>query len=506
MKTYRPEWLAVVLLAAPLASTQAGPIGGIGVLDDSYSDEYQFYPPNRAVARNWVEILAETRELNFGRFDTRSRGEPRNQGHEYNWARSGATTDNLIHVTDAGLVHLKSLTNLQALDLSFPRVTEAGIAELRRALPGTVITPHPARAAPGTMAPRGGAVGDGNGAGSSGCLAQLTSKPLPSGSPRGFEDRLVVSSEGTELSSISPRVKGKVPIVFIHGMLGTPANWSFMIDRLSADRSIGERFQLLTFGYNSLQSIPESGRELRDALVEARRRCDPEGRDDSFDRVVLVGHSLGGLVAKAAAARAFGPRPAADGPPSGTPPMVRVGRIIFIATPHRGSAPDSGVVRSVGACLTRVVSPSMFARKAAGVENALWPPTSIDEVTWDHSLLKDLEHARADAGVPCHSIIAALNDPSAKGATDGIVPVASARLGGARSEVVVRTHHLCLKHPDVVREVRRVLLEHSASLALPARVRSSDRGVLPERSGDQTSRSAERTDEDGQLALFRRHP
>jgi phospholipase/lecithinase/hemolysin len=72
-------------------------IGGIGVLGDSYCDEYEFYPPDRATARNWVEILAATRGLDFGRFDPRGRGEPRNQGYEYNWARSDATTDDLIH-------------------------------------------------------------------------------------------------------------------------------------------------------------------------------------------------------------------------------------------------------------------------------------------------------------------------------------------------------------------------------------------------------------------------
>jgi phospholipase/lecithinase/hemolysin len=86
----------LIALLTPLAPARAGWRGGIGVLGDSYSDEYQFYPPHRSTARNWVEILAATRGLNFGRFSTRSRGEPRNQGYEYNWARSDATTDDLI--------------------------------------------------------------------------------------------------------------------------------------------------------------------------------------------------------------------------------------------------------------------------------------------------------------------------------------------------------------------------------------------------------------------------
>jgi len=98
METNR-AWLMVVALAlVPLTVAKAGPesLGGIGILGDSYSDEYQFYPPDRTTARNWVEILAATRGLDFGRFSAESRGEPRNQGYEFNWARSDATTYDMI--------------------------------------------------------------------------------------------------------------------------------------------------------------------------------------------------------------------------------------------------------------------------------------------------------------------------------------------------------------------------------------------------------------------------
>ena len=98
MKTRNPIRLTllVITLLSPPAAARGEWRGGIGVLGDSYSDEYQFYPPHRSTARNWVEILATTRRLNFGRFSTASRDEPRNQGYEYNWARSDATTDDLI--------------------------------------------------------------------------------------------------------------------------------------------------------------------------------------------------------------------------------------------------------------------------------------------------------------------------------------------------------------------------------------------------------------------------
>jgi hypothetical protein len=70
-----------------------GPVGAMG---DSYTDEYQFYAPDRYAARNWVEILHATRGVAFGPFTAANRGEPRNQGFAYDWARSSATSDDMM--------------------------------------------------------------------------------------------------------------------------------------------------------------------------------------------------------------------------------------------------------------------------------------------------------------------------------------------------------------------------------------------------------------------------
>jgi hypothetical protein len=96
MRMHHLRLAAAAFLLVPLASARAGSPVGIGALGDSYTDEYQFYSPDRSTARNWMEILSATRGLNFGAFRTDGRDEPRNQGFEYNWARSDATTDDLI--------------------------------------------------------------------------------------------------------------------------------------------------------------------------------------------------------------------------------------------------------------------------------------------------------------------------------------------------------------------------------------------------------------------------
>ena len=43
-------------------------------------------------------------------------------------------------ITDAGLVHLKRLTKLQRLVLDFTKVTDAGVADLQKALPNCKIS------------------------------------------------------------------------------------------------------------------------------------------------------------------------------------------------------------------------------------------------------------------------------------------------------------------------------------------------------------------------------
>jgi phospholipase/lecithinase/hemolysin len=87
--------LAVALLFVPAANARADLMHGIGAMGSSTTDEYQFSPLH-PTARNWVEILAATRDWNFGSFTTVSRGEPRLQGYEYDWARVGATTGGLL--------------------------------------------------------------------------------------------------------------------------------------------------------------------------------------------------------------------------------------------------------------------------------------------------------------------------------------------------------------------------------------------------------------------------
>jgi phospholipase/lecithinase/hemolysin len=89
--------LGTCLSVAPRASAAT-----FGAFGDSLGDEYQFINGPRSHARNYVELLATQRGLDFGAFSTVSRGEPRNQGYANNWSNAGELLPNGVTTGELG--------------------------------------------------------------------------------------------------------------------------------------------------------------------------------------------------------------------------------------------------------------------------------------------------------------------------------------------------------------------------------------------------------------------
>jgi pimeloyl-ACP methyl ester carboxylesterase len=103
------------------------------------------------------------------------------------------------------------------------------------------------------------------------------------------------------------------PVVLVHGYLGSERPWTPLVHRLHH----GGFVNVFTLRYNSLSAgVPQLAAELTGHVATVLRRADqPE--------VHLVGHSLGGLVARYAVQRLG---------------LDRVTRsVVMVATPHRGS-------------------------------------------------------------------------------------------------------------------------------------------------------------------------
>ena len=296
--------------------------------------------------------------------------------------------------------------------------------------------------------------------------------------------------EATGLSLLQPYVRGKVPVVFVHGLWASPSSWRRMNEVLEADPAIKGGFQFWTYGYSTGDPIPFSAYLLRRHLDEVRQKFDPGKADPAFDRMVLIGHSMGGLVAKMIAVDSgdrlwhvvsdhpFGELKGEEddrklfhsGLIFGAYPSVR--RVVYIATPHRGSRFDQGSIQRLGTRLIRLPDPlraahdRLVARNPPNFFRELFRkglPTSIDELEWGSPILTGLADLAHPPALEVHSIVAVRPDSPPDHRTDGLVSYESAHVAGAATEKVVSTGHLCQDHPDVIAEVRRILSEHIAA-------------------------------------------
>lgn len=225
---------------------------------------------------------------------------------------------------------------------------------------------------------------------------------------------------------------------------------------------------------------------LREALRDAVKKLDPTGVDPGLKRMVVIGHSQGGLLTKmmaihsgdrlfAAASR----RPLDELVLSDetrdlltrslfVEPLPFVERVIFIATPHRGSFLT---LNHLAAWVTRfvklpinivgavgeVVTKNREALTATGVAR-----TSVDNMNPRHHFIRALQDIPMAPGIHAHSIIAVQGTGPIEDGDDGVVKYSSAHIEGVESELVIRSGHSVQGHPLAVDEVRRVLRLHAA--------------------------------------------
>ena len=303
-------------------------------------------------------------------------------------------------------------------------------------------------------------------------------------------DKHVSSASGEHASRLyflSRYDKGKVPVVFVHGMLSGPDVWKNSVNELYADAGLRRRFQPVCFSYPSKLPVPASAARLRELLTRSRQSLDPRNENAGFERMVLVGHSMGGLLARMQVMDSgqdfwwaffdVSPQRLAGTIDAETEHMLQqamffkrrddISKVVFISTPHRGSVlADNSVLR-------KLVRGMLFLPKAAGEQVKdlkelpadfihpelrtyfAWGVGGVDNLAAKHPFFRAL--ARHRVGVPFHSIIATRSAVDRHHSSDGIVPYWSAHLDGAVSETIVPYSHRCVEKKQTVQAVMKVL-------------------------------------------------
>ena len=288
---------------------------------------------------------------------------------------------------------------------------------------------------------------------------------------------------------LQPYQPAKIPVVLVHGTASSPLRWAELVNELEGDPRIRERYQIWLFIYDTGNPIGYSGGRLRAALTTAVQELDPGGDNQALRRMVVIGHSQGGLLTKLTAidsgtrfwdAVSKKPFDEINVSPETREflrqaafytPLPFVKRVIFISTPHRGAMMAGTWIGRIGAGLVTLPATTVRqfgeASTASGDEALVAylrrPPTAVDNMNPNHVSIRTLAAIPVDPSISAHSIIAVEGDGPKEKGDDGVVAYQSAHIDEAVSELVVRWNHSVQGHPNAIEEVRRILLEHAAT-------------------------------------------
>lgn len=295
----------------------------------------------------------------------------------------------------------------------------------------------------------------------------------------------------TSLTFTQPFRPGRIPVVLVHGTLSSAGRWADMLNDLENDTRVRDRFQFWFFHYSTGSPIPYSAMLLRDALTDAVAQLDPAGTDPALRQMVVIGHSQGGLLVKMTAVDpgtriwdTISRRPLAELDVSQETrdlleralfvhPLPFGHRVIFIATPHGGSALTTGLIASA---VTRFITlPGDVLGAVADLlegngDALLLDPRgphfgSVYTMRPGSPFLQALAATPIAPGIAAHSIIPVTGAGAGPNASDGVVTYRSAHIDGVESELVVPfAGHSVQGHPLAIEEVRRILLAHAAAV------------------------------------------
>lgn len=279
----------------------------------------------------------------------------------------------------------------------------------------------------------------------------------------------------------------KRPLVMIHGLGSSPLAWAKLSNAIWGNPDLRARFQVWHVVYQTNAPLLVTRRRVQGYLDDAWSLLDPEDNDPARTGVVLVGHSLGGVVSRMLCvdsgemlwnAAFTGPPGQLTGDPTDLQaienvfvfkPYPGVSRAIFLAAPHRGSpGADAWFGRLMRALVGRRTPEIQALRRLARDH-----PETVREELRDAYQQADLnsistlqaaqpvrragESLMPAAGISYHVISGVL--PGRLPETDGAVPLASTLLPGASSTLLVDSGHNVYDNDQAIAEVLRILRE-----------------------------------------------
>lgn len=284
----------------------------------------------------------------------------------------------------------------------------------------------------------------------------------------------------TGLTSIERYNPDKIPVILTHGLGSSAETFNNLVNRLLSDREVRNNYQFWYFNYATGISWAVSAANFREALRQARLQFDPHDKNNYWDKMVVVGHSMGGLITHLNQSEPTGNIPQ-DLPPELSPSdalmkelfefqPIKVGQVVYMATPHRGAPIArnrlvlllSNLVKLPKVLLTEALSIATLQENTILTNPRKFTRwfTSIAQLSPDSSDIRALA-LRPVQQVPTHSIIGDRGRHNSPRSSDGVVPYWSSHISWGTETIVPKNHHVH-KAPETAEDMKRVLKEHLA--------------------------------------------
>ena len=295
------------------------------------------------------------------------------------------------------------------------------------------------------------------------------------------------------LYMLEPYNPNKKVVVLVHGLASSPEAWIRLTNDVMGDPVLREHYQVWQVFYSTNMPILESRFQIYAIIQQSFNLVDskaPAKKD-----AVLVGHSMGGIIARLLVSDADLTPAAMKLLPNrraqqfkndplfksrlDIQPIPNFSRAIFLAAPHRGTEfadrwftlAARKVIRLPGAflgALTDVIQSSDPDLQAfiKDVDNGLIQngPSDLSKNSNFTRLTKNVVPYK---GMKFHSIMGnATKSDDINIITDDVVPYTSAHLDGALSEKIIKGGHSIQETPEAVLELRRILRLHLTELGL----------------------------------------
>jgi hypothetical protein len=152
--------------------------------------------------------------------------------------------------------------------------------------------------------------------------------------------------------------------------------------------------------------------------------------------------------------------------------LTFVKRVVFMATPHRGSEMADWSIARFGSSMISI--PMKLNNKIHNIYNGMMIKAGLKEeellpledvngiaaLKPSNPILQEMAKLPIQQGTEYHSVIGDEDQAGNKNGSDGIVPYHSSHIEGVESEIVIESGHSVQHKNAAIQEIKRILLKH----------------------------------------------